>query len=132
MIEIAPAAFAQSLAAARKAETEAAHALSLAVANATISAELQEIALVRDPAGWAKVLLAASEAAASLPALREAAKAALNTLSEIEQHACLHCSGTGTYSGPSRATRAGHTYCFQCNGTGDSRVRPAARRAARV
>jgi hypothetical protein len=130
VIEVAT--FAETYAAARTAETLASKVLRRATANATIDPVIQSLALDRDPAGWAKVLTAAAEAAASLPALRTQAAAAAERVAVLAVHACGRCDGSGQYSGPTNATRRGVPYCFYCNGTGDARVRPAARRAVRA
>jgi hypothetical protein len=126
---IAPAAYARSLNAARLAETHAAHALSQALKNVEPpTAELHALFLTK-PEGYADCLRKMADIVADLPRLREDAKRALDILSGIEQHACHRCNGTGTYGGPSNATRNGHAYCFYCNGTGDGR-QPARARAA--
>lgn len=129
MIAIAPAKYAQALAAARTAETTAAHALMTALKHVKpLDAETHELFLTR-PADYAQCLRKMADIVADLPRLREDAKRTLDILSDIEAHACHRCSGTGTYSGPSNATRRGHAYCFYCNGTGDNR-QPARARAA--
>lgn len=129
MLTIAPAKFAQSLAAARAADDQAARALAVAIKNTRVNTELEALGLERDPAGWANVLRKVADLIETLPELRAQADAARKALAELEPHACHRCSGTGTYGGPSNATRRGHAYCFYCNGTGDGR-QPARSRAA--
>jgi len=130
MVAIAPAKFARDLAAARKASTDATDALSQALKNVEPpSAELHALFLTK-PEGYADVLRKMADIVADLPRLREDAKRALDILSDMEQHVCHRCNGTGTYYGPTGAVRRGHAYCFHCNGTGDVRTPARARAAA--
>lgn len=129
MTTIAPAKYAQSLAAARAAQTKASHDLSQALKNVEPpSAELHALFLTK-PEGYADCLRKMADIVADLPRLREDAKRTLDILSDIEIHACHRCNGTGTYGGATHAIRRGHAYCFYCNGTGDGR-QPARARAA--
>lgn len=114
------AAYTTQLATARAAHTTAAHALATALKHVEPpTAELHALFLTR-PESYADCLHKMADIVASLPALRAAAKEALDRLAELEKSACHRCFGTGEYSAPTRAYRQGKPYCFQCNGTGQN------------
>lgn len=124
MTPTATSTFAQEYAAARAAETKAAHALTTALKHVEpVSTELHELFLTR-PQSYATALRKTADILESLPALREAAKAALDAVSALAPRACWYCDGTGRYAGPTSALRQGVPYCFRCNGTGEAKRKP--------
>lgn len=115
-------AYTRELTAARAIETKAANELRRALKHVEpISAELHELFLTR-PADYAVALHRIADIVASLPALREAARVALDKVAELEKQMCTVCSGTGEYHAPTRALARGRAYCFTCGGDGRSKA----------
>jgi hypothetical protein len=118
---IATAAFATEITAARKADSDARKALTRTIQNCTISPSIQEVAIDRDPIGFAKVYRQVADLMETLPALRARVEETTATLAALEERACYRCDGTGNYSAPTSAYRNGRPYCFKCGGTGEGK-----------
>lgn len=111
--------YVSNLANARHTHNAAIKALVTAkMQSAPMAPELAEMAMQRNPQGYAECIAKMTAIAETIPALEAEVKATGEALAELEATACTRCMGTGEYGGASRYHRYGQKYCFGCNGKG--------------